>query len=116
MADPFLFSSSKGRPIRWRNLRRRRFKVAVESSVGSRCVPHDLRDTHAALCIAQNIHPKVLQARLGHTPISMTMDRYGGLFPGHDEGIADAFDGLFQMSRVSDSCRVPADDLVALAR
>jgi hypothetical protein len=38
------------------------------------------------------------------------------LFPGHDEGIADAFDGLFQMSRVSDSCRVPADDLVTLAR
>ena len=41
---------------------------------------HDLRHTHAALLIAANTHPKLLQSRLGHTSIKTTLDIYGYLY------------------------------------
>ena len=59
---------------------------------------HDLRHTHAALLISQGAHPKVIQSRLGHRDISTTMDTYGGLFHGYDEGVAEALDGAFTAS------------------
>jgi hypothetical protein len=44
----------------------------------------------SALAIAQGAHPLAIRERLGHSPITVTMDRYGGLFPRLDEAIADA--------------------------
>ena len=59
---------------------------------------HDLRHTSAALAIAQGVHPKVLQERLGHRDIQTTFNVYGGLFHGFDEGIAHALDDAFTAS------------------
>jgi len=42
---------------------------------------HDLRHTCASLLIAHGAHPKAAQVHLGHSSISVTMDRYGHLFP-----------------------------------
>lgn len=49
---------------------------------------HDLRHTAVALMIQAGAHPKVIQARCGHSTITMTMDTYGHLFPGTDEELA----------------------------
>jgi integrase len=38
---------------------------------------HDLRHFYASTLIAANLHPKVIQARLGHASITETMDAYG---------------------------------------
>ena len=39
--------------------------------------------------------PKVVQERLGHANISMTLDTYGHLFPrGDDSAILDAAEGM----------------------
>jgi hypothetical protein len=38
--------------------------------------------------------PKELQARLGHSKISTTLDTYGHRFSGFDQDAADALDGL----------------------
>ena len=35
---------------------------------------HDARHTHASLMLKQGIHPKVVQERLGHASIQMTLD------------------------------------------
>ena len=59
---------------------------------------HDLRHTHAAMLIRMGIQPKVIQERLGHSSIKMTMDLYGYLMPGLQESVADALDADFQMS------------------
>jgi integrase len=32
-------------------------------------------------------HPKVIQERLGHASIAITMDRYGHLLPARDEAV-----------------------------
>ena len=53
---------------------------------------HDLRHTHAAMLIAMGIQPKVIQERLGHSSITVTMDLYGYLMPGLQEQVADALD------------------------
>jgi len=42
---------------------------------------HDLRHTFASYEIAAGVHPKTLQAELGHASITVTMDRYGHLMP-----------------------------------
>ncbi len=111
---PYLFTTATGKPIRWTNLRRRHWRQAVTDSVGAPCVPHDLRHTSAALAIAQDVHPKVLQARMGHSSIAVTMDVYGGLFSGYDEGVATALDNAFSESFVSEPCQNPAGELIAL--
>lgn len=51
--------------------------------------------TRRASLIAQGLHPRVIQARLGHASISETMDTYGHLFPDSDAETADALDRLF---------------------
>lgn len=57
---------------------------------------HDLRHTAVALAIATGAHPKAIQARMGHSSITVTLDRYGHLFDSLDADIADALDQLRQ--------------------
>lgn len=56
---------------------------------------HDLRHTHVALMIAQGAQPKSIQVRCGHSSITTTLDRYGHLFPGHDDDVMDGLDATF---------------------
>jgi len=79
-------------------MRRRHRKPAVDDSVGAPMRIHDLRHSHAALSIAAGVHPRVLQERLGHRDITTTFGVYGGLFPGADEGVAEALDEAFRAS------------------
>ena len=60
---------------------------------------HDLRHTHAAMLIRMNTQPKIIQERLGHATIKMTMDLYGYLMPGIQESVADALDAEFQTAK-----------------
>jgi hypothetical protein len=65
---------------------------------------HDLRHTCAALIIAQGAHPKQIQMHLGHSSITVTIDRYGHLFPDHMEGLLKGLEETFQKARVSSVC------------
>jgi integrase len=42
---------------------------------------HDLRHTHATLALLAGVHPKVVQERLGHSSITVTMDTYSHAIP-----------------------------------
>jgi integrase len=54
--------------------------------------PHELRHTCASLAIAAGANIKVLQTLMGHKTATLTLDRYGHLFPDDLDRIADAFD------------------------
>jgi integrase len=54
-----------------------------------------------ALAIAEGAHPLAIKERLGHSSITVTMDRYGGLFPRLDEAIAEGLDRTFRDSRAA---------------
>ena len=43
----------------------------------------------AALMIQQGAHPKMIQSRLGHSDIRITLNVYGHLFPSLDEDLAE---------------------------
>jgi integrase len=55
---------------------------------------HDLRHTHASLLIAAGVHPKAIQARLGHASITTTLNTYGHLMPSAFEGVGARLDAL----------------------
>ena len=42
---------------------------------------HDLRHTHATMLLKQGVNPKIVQERLGHSSISITMDIYSHVMP-----------------------------------
>ena len=60
---------------------------------------HDARHTHASLMLKQGIHPKVVQERLGHSSIQMTIDTYSHVAPGIQEAAAKRFDEMFTTSK-----------------
>jgi integrase len=53
---------------------------------------HDARHTHATLLLKQGVHPKIVQERLGHSTIAMTLDIYSHVIPGMQKGAAQKFD------------------------
>jgi integrase len=55
---------------------------------------HDLRHTAVALAITQGAHPKAIQARLGHSSITTTLNTYGHLFASLDVELADRLDDV----------------------
>lgn len=55
---------------------------------------HSLRHTHASILLAANVHPKIVQERLGHAKISTTMDTYSHLIPGMQQVAVDVFNKL----------------------
>lgn len=96
-AEPnaLVFTSPEGGTLNHKNFYRRTFKPAV---VAAGLPPamrfHDLRHTCAALCIELGAHPKAIQERLGHSSITVTLDRYGHLFPKLDETLTERLDEL----------------------
>ena len=53
---------------------------------------HDLRHTSATLLLAQGVHPKIVQERLGHADITMTLNRYSHVTPDMQRMAADTLD------------------------
>lgn len=74
---------------------KRVFKPAVaDAGLPTATRFHDLRHTCASLCIAPGAHPKAIQERLGHSSITVTLDRYGHPFPKLDEALTERLDTL----------------------
>jgi integrase len=48
---------------------------------------HDLRHTAISLWIAAGANPKQIAVRAGHTSVSVVLDRYGHLFPQHEDAL-----------------------------
>ena len=85
--DGYVFTGPRGGPMR-RSWTRRHFKPAAEKMGIKGLRFHDLRHTSVGLAISAGAHPKVIQMRLGHSSIQVTLDRYGHLFPNLDEALA----------------------------
>ncbi len=50
---------------------------------------HDLRHSYATMALAAGVHPKVVQERLGHSSIQVTLDTYSHVAPSLDEDAAE---------------------------
>ncbi len=112
----FVFTSPTGSPLRRTNYRRRVWIPTIEAAFGDHAVRfHDLRHSHAAMLIAEGVHPKVLQERLGHSSIKTTLDTYGHLYEGLDGAAATALDDVYSRSRVDRMWTDTPDKVPSLA-
>jgi integrase len=59
---------------------------------------HDLRHGWATLALQAGIHPKVVQERLGHANIAITLDTYSHVLAGLHEDAAEQVAALFRTS------------------
>src|SRR5450759_4770989 len=66
---------------------------------------HDLRHTAATLMLQQGVHPKVVQERLGHADISLTLNTYSHVLPSMQEEAAEKMDELLKPIDVSAELR-----------
>jgi integrase len=60
---------------------------------------HDLRHFHATQLLATNTHIRVVQERLGHATISVTLGTYSHLIPGLDATAAEAAAAALRAAR-----------------
>lgn len=95
--DDTLVFSTLGQPLRPNTITRAWTSLAVRAGI-KRIRFHDARHTHASLMLKQGIHPKIVQERLGHSSIAMTLDIYSHVAPGLQEAAAVSFDNLVNNS------------------
>ena len=55
---------------------------------------HDLRHASATLLLSAGVHPKVVQERLGHASIVVTLDTYSHVIEGLQREAAVAIDRM----------------------
>jgi integrase len=99
-----VFSQFDGKPLipdtitqGWRNLASRTGLKGIRL--------HDARHTHASLMLKQGVHPKVVQERLGHGSIQITLDIYSHVVPGLQQSAANNFDNILQPDKATESIR-----------
>jgi integrase len=88
-----LFTTSTGNPIRASNIVQHLKKVTEEEGL-PKIRFHDLRHTHATLLLMAGTHPRVVQERLGHSSISMTLDVYSHVIPSMQDEAAEQFEAI----------------------
>jgi len=93
--EALVFTTPAGAPLRNSNFRRQAWYQAVESAglpEGLRI--HDLRHTCASLLASAGATPKAVQLHLGHSSITVTMDRYTHLFPSDVDDLVRRLDDI----------------------
>ncbi|MFI6320995.1 tyrosine-type recombinase/integrase [Nonomuraea sp. NPDC050556] len=94
--EEFVFKSPTGSWWRHSSFYDRRWIPAVDDAISrgltKRPRIHDLRHTHVAWLISDNIPMAAIQRRMGHKSITTTIDRYGHLLPYVDQDLIESID------------------------
>lgn len=103
-----VFTSPQGAVLRVQRFRRSYFDRAAKEAGVPGLVPHELRHTAASLAISAGATVKSVQRMLGHASVTLTLDRYGHLFPDELDGVALRLDeavrqaGVYRMGTFGD--------------
>ena len=100
--DDLVFSTLEGKPLRPNTITRAWKTIAQNAGVKTIRL-HDARHSHASLMLKAGIHPKIVQERLGHSTIAMTLDTYSHVTPGLQQAAAESFDRLLNPKREYES-------------
>jgi len=90
----WLFSDPLGRPYKPSSVSQA-FRRACRAAGVDGASFHSLRHTHATGMLRANVHPAVVQQRLGHSTISTTIDLYSHVAPSLQARAAERFDEAF---------------------
>jgi integrase len=90
-----IFTTKWGTYLRQSNLHRRHFKPLLEGAELPNMRIYDLRHSSASLLLALGENPKVVQERLGHSSITLTMDTYSHVLEGMQQQATDRLGAAF---------------------
>lgn len=99
---PLVFPSRRGTIMRRQNAGRTLRVVLKRAGLPETFRFHDQRHTSATLLLAAGENAKVVQERLGHSRISVTLDTYAHVLPGMQEKAAARLDGLLSEGTAND--------------
>jgi len=99
-----IFPSPIGTPLDSSNVMKV-YKKCLEKAGLPNLRFHDLRHTAATLMLQQGINPKIVQERLGHSDISLTLNTYSHVLPSMQEEAAEKMDELLTLVEVSDEIK-----------
>jgi integrase len=92
--QPWVFCNSTGGPLRRSHFHANVIKPLLICAGLEPIRFHDLRHTSATLLLTAGVHPKVVQERLGHSQIGITLDTYGHVMPSLQLEAAEKLDGI----------------------
>lgn len=92
----WVFLNCRGELIRRGDFRTSSFLKLIEASQVPVIRFHDLRHTAATILLGEGVHPKIVQERLGHSQISITLDTYSHVLPTMQKEAADKLQTLFK--------------------
>lgn len=92
-----VFAREDGRP--WSpDALDRAFRLACRRAGLEAVRVHDLRHTHATWLLEAGVHPRVVQERLGHSSVTLTLDLYSHVMPTLQRDAADRMERLFGLA------------------
>jgi integrase len=101
--DDLVFSGvRRGGPLRVAVFRYGGFDAAAAAIGVPGLHPHELRHTAASLAIASGATVKSVQRMLGHASATLTLDRYGHLFPDELDAVALRLDEAVRRAGVTE--------------
>lgn len=71
------------------------YRIAKKYKIANHINPHMLRHTYATRCIESGMSPVVLQKKLGHKDISITLNTYTSVFAKFEDSQDDKYDEYF---------------------
>ena len=77
----FVFVDSNGEMLVRSREVRSCLRRLIKAAGIPRITPHDLRHTHATLCLRAGVNPKVVSERLGHSDVRITLRIYSHVLP-----------------------------------
>ena len=75
---------------------------------------HECRHTYAAFMIAAGVNAKALSTYMGHSSITITLDRYGHLLPGNEHHAATLLENWLTQNAPSPVEATPPRQLTAI--
>lgn len=88
-----VMANEHGRPVDGNNIRRALLRLTEKASVPY-IPPKNLRHTHATLLLQAGVHPKIVQERLGHEDVTLTLNTYSFVLENMQEKAVESFERL----------------------
>lgn len=93
-----VFARFDSRPLKPREVTQAFWSLLQRNPSLPRIRLYDLRHSHATMLLRQDVHPKVVSERLGHSTVGITLDVYSHVMPGMQEAAAQKVDAALRIA------------------